>query len=304
MDLSKVITGLLSKAYKLDNGEIAELLKDGEGITEDTILDLILEKDTARVASIKKSIDTTGKFQEGYAKAKKEERSAFEKELKEKLGVESELTGVELVEDIVAKKAEKGAKIANDEDVKKHPVYQALDTRFKADVKAKEDEWKEKYTSLESTYQKKEKFGSIKEKALSLLDGMKPVLPDDTEVANTWKSTFVGALEGYEFEEQGSKVIVMKDGKVVDDSHGNTLTLEELVKNTAPKFFVFQKNNGGSNGGGQGQQGGGSNGGAYPAGISKPKTFEDLEKIMNDTTLKTEDKAIVMETWDKENPNG
>jgi hypothetical protein len=307
MDYKKIITGLLSKAYKLDDGEITALLESGD-TTEDAALTAILEKDTTRVAAIKKATDTEGKFQEGYKKAKKEERTAFEAELKTKLGIESDLTGVELVEHIVSTKeaeASKGKKgEITEEDVKKHPVYQGLDTRFKRELKAKDEEWKTKLETVETTFKKKETFADIKVTALNLLDGLKPVLPGSTEVATTLKNVFVGALEGYEFDKQGDKTIVMKDGKVVEDQHGHSMTLDELVKTTAPKYFEFQKNNGGANpagGGNQNPQGGGA---TYPAGIAKPKSIEDLEKIMNDSNVKTEDKQIVMETYERENPNG
>lgn len=309
MDYSKVITGLLSRAYKLDEGEIAELIKEGENITEDSILNVLLEKDAARVAQLKKATDTQGKFQEGYAKAKKEERELFERELKEKFGVESDAKGVDLIEAIVTEKAGEAGKgkkgEVTEDDVKKHPVYQTLETKYRRDLTAKDAEWKTKLEEVETNYKKNETFGTVKSKALNLLDGLKPILPGNPEIAANQKNWFVSALEGYEYEIQGDRTVVMKDGKVVEDSHGNSLGFDELVKSKASQFFEFQKNNGGGNAGNSNEGGNSGNGGAgYPAGIQKPKSLEELAKITSDASIKLEDRQKVMEVYEQENSNG
>lgn len=82
MDLKNILLGLVSKTVKIDNGKLDELLSS-DGATEESVINSLLELDVNRVAEIKKSVDLD-KFKEGYAKAKKEERSAFEKEVKDK----------------------------------------------------------------------------------------------------------------------------------------------------------------------------------------------------------------------------
>lgn len=307
MDFKKIITGFLSRAYKLDDGKLAELLKDGEdGITEDDAITALLELDSTRVATIKKATDTTGKFQEGYAKAKKEERENFEKEIRERFGIESDTTGVDLIDEIVTTKAEKGGKKGEvtEDDVKKHPVYQTLETRYKKDIKAKEDEWQAKLTEVETKYKSENTFGTVKSKALTLLDGLKPVLPGNPEIASNQKQWFIGALKDYQFDIQdGDRVVVMKDGKVVEDGHGNSLDFTDLVKTTASKFFEFQKNNGGSNAGNSNEQtpAGGGGGGDYPAGVKKPTNLDELSAILNNQEIKLADRQKVAEVYEAEN---
>lgn len=310
MDYKKIITGLLSKAYKLDDGKIAELLQDGENITEETVLAALLSEDSGRVASIKKSTDTSGKFQEGYAKAKKEERANYEKEIREKYGIESEVTGIELIEEIVTTKAAehgsgKKGEITED-DVKKHPTYQTLESRYKKELKAKDEEWSTKLTEIETRFKTESTFKSIEERALATLDGLKPVLPGNPEVASNQKKWFVSALKDYQFEIQdGNRVLVMKDGKVVEDGHGNSLDFSELVKNTASQFFEFQKNNGGGNAGNSNNdQTSTGDDNAYPAGITKPKTLEELSKIVNDRNIPIADRQKVAEVFEQENSGG
>lgn len=305
MDYKKIITGLLSKTYKLDDGEVATLLESGDNITEETILEQLLSKDTERVTALKKATDTTGKFQEGYAKAKKEERANFEKEIKEKFGIESDNTGLELVDTIVSEKsaeAGKGKKgEVTEDDVKKHPVYQNLESRAKKEIADKAKEFNDKYTQLEQKQKRGETFATIKAKAMNLLDGLKPVLPGNTDVANNIKGLFLGALDGFDYELQGDRAVILKDGKVMEDKHGNSMELEDLVKTTASKFFEFQKNNGGENPGAGDGGTGGSGGDAYPTGINKPKNLEELSKITNDSTIKLADRQKVMEVYKKEN---
>lgn len=307
MDYKKIITGLLSKAHKLDDGKVAELLKDGEdGITEDAIITALLEIDSARVAKLKNSADTTGKFQEGYAKAKKEEREAFEKEIRERFKIESDAKGVDLIDEIVTVSTEgvKGKKgEVTEDDVKKHPVYQNLEGRYKKDIKAKDEEWQSKLTEVETKYKAENTFGTVKNKALAVLDGLKPVLPGTPEVAANQKQWFITALKDYEYDLQDDRVVVMKDGKVVEDGHGNSIGFDELVKTSAAKFFEFQQNNGGANAGNNndGGQGGSGGGAAYPTGVKKPTNMDELSAVLNDTNIKLADRQKIAEVYEAEN---
>ena len=49
MDYKKILTGVLAKTLNIGDGEAAELIKDGENITEATITSNILDKDKERV---------------------------------------------------------------------------------------------------------------------------------------------------------------------------------------------------------------------------------------------------------------
>src|SRR5699024_7280508 len=309
MDYKKIITGLLSKAYKMDDGKVAELLKDGEEVSEETVIAALLSEDSNRVSAMKKTADTSEKFQEGYAKDKKEERENFEKELKEQFGIESDAIGSDLINEIITTKAEelgKGKKGSiTEDDVKKHPVYQSLEGRYKTDLNKVEEEWKTKLEEIESNHKKEATFKSVRDRALVVLDGLNPVLPGNPEIASNQKGWFINALKDYEFDLQDEgRIVVMKDGRVVEDGHGNSLDFNDLAKQTASKFFEFKKNNGGSNAGNNNQGEGGNSGGSqgdYPAGIKKPTTLEELSAILNEQSIKIEDRERVAEVYEQEN---
>ena len=100
MDYKKILTGVLAKTLNIGIGEAAELIKDGENITEETITSSILDKDKERVKVLTNS-KKEEHFQDGYKKAKKEERAKLEEEVKTEFGIESDKTGIDLIKDVV-----------------------------------------------------------------------------------------------------------------------------------------------------------------------------------------------------------
>jgi len=297
--MKTIITGLLSKAYNQDTGKIAELLKNGVELSEEEqqeVLNQILEIDSARVENIKKGISTKEFIEQGYNKAKGEVLSKFEQTLKEKFGIESNKTGSELIEDIVSAKAEKGGSGELTEDaIKRSKVYQDLQTKLNNDVETTKSTLQKQIDDLQNGYKKEKTFSEIERKALSIFTGLNPILPQTKAVADNQIKNFVNSLKGFTFDVQDDRIVVMdKDGKVVEDNHGNSRSFEDIVKETASSQFEFKANNGGS---GTGNENGSGSGSGFSG--TKPKTFEDLEKITNDPNIKNEDKLIMIDEFEK-----
>lgn len=293
MDLKNVITGLLSRAYNVDNGKIAEIL-EAENNTEEAVLKSILDLDTARVAKLKEA--DTGKFQEGYQKAKKEVLTQFEKDLKAQYGIDSDKMGLELITEIVtAKTAGSGTK---DDDVLKHPLYQTLETKYRTETARIENDWKAKLDEIQNGYKKEKTFSVIQNKALTQLESLNPILPTNSTVASNQKNWFVNSLKEYEFDVQdGGNIVVMKDGKVQQDAHGNSVRFEDLVKNIASQNFEFKANNGGGNAGNGNS--GSPEGITLPAGVVMPKNLEEMTIISNNPDISAEDKLKVFNEYQK-----
>ena len=297
--MKTIITGLLSKAYNQDTGKIAELLKNGVELSEEEqqeVLNQILEIDSARVENIKKGISTKEFIEQGYNKAKGEVLSKFEQTLKEKFGIESNKTGSELIEDIVSAKAEKGGSGELTEDaIKRSKVYQDLQTKLNNDVETTKSTLQKQIDDLQNGYKKEKTFSEIERKALSIFTGLNPILPQTKAVADNQIKNFVNSLKGFTFDVQDDRIVVMdKDGKVVEDNHGNSRSFEDIVKETASSQFEFKANNGGS---GTGNENGSGSGSGFSG--TKPNTFEDLEKITNDPNIKNEDKLIIIDEFEK-----
>lgn len=300
--MKTIITGLLSKAYNFDNGKIAELFKDGETELSEQqqteILNKILEIDAQRVENIKKSVDKKDAFQDGFKKAKSEVLTDFEKGLKEKFGVESDKTGLELVEELVSKKSEGGQGGDLTEDaIKRSKVFQDMESNLKKQITTVKTEYETKINEIQDGYKAEQTFSNVSQKALQIFNGLNPILPQNKTVADNQVKFFVNSLKDFKFDVQDERIVVMdKDGKVLEDGHGNSRSFEDIVKETASGLFEFKANNGGS-GSGNGGQGQGGSGSSYAGNV--PKTFEELEKVMSDTSISIEDRSNIMAEYEK-----
>ena len=300
--MKTIITGLLSKAYNYDNGKIAELFKDGETeLSEEQqteILNKILEIDAQRVENIKKSVDKKDAFQDGFKKAKSEVLTDFEKGLKEKFGIESDKTGLELIEEVVSKKSEGGQGGDVTEDaIKRSKVFQDMESNLKKQVTTVKTEYETKINEIQDGYKAEQTFSNVSQKALQIFNGLNPILPQNKTVADNQVKFFVNTLKDFKFDVQDERIVVMdKDGKVIEDGHGNSRSFEDIVKETASGLFEFKANNGGS-GSGNGGQGQGGSGSSYAGNV--PKTFEELEKVMSDTSISIEDRSNIMAEYEK-----
>lgn len=300
--MKTIITGLLSKAYNFDNGKIAELFKDGETELSEQqqteILNKILEIDAQRVENIKKSVDKKDAFQDGFKKAKSEVLTDFEKGLKEKFGVESDKTGLELVEEVVSKKSEGGQSGDVTEDaIKRSKVFQDMESNLKKQITTVKTEYETKINEIQDGYKAEQTFSNVSQKALQIFNGLNPILPQNKTVADNQVKFFVNSLKDFKFDVQDERIVVMdKDGKVLEDGHGNSRSFEDIVKETASGLFEFKANNGGS-GSGNGGQGQGGSGSSYAGNV--PKTFEELEKVMSDTSISIEDRSNIMAEYEK-----
>lgn len=290
-----ILKGLLSKAYKMDDGKINELF-DAEGATTESILKNLEDLDVQRVASLKKqNADNKDSFNQGYAKATKEQRTKFEEEIKAELGIESASTGIDLVKEIIAAQGgeNKGTQLTDD-DVKKHPIYQQMERTFKKQLKDANDEHTAKVQELEQNFAANETFYGVRDKATTLLNGLNPIISKNAKVAGTIQSQFLNELKGYGYEKQADgSYLPTKDGKVITDAHGHTVTLDELVKNVAENYYEFQANNGGQNAGNQNQ--GGQQGGAGAA-----KTFKsdkEAADYANDASVPIADRMAAVKAY-------
>lgn len=297
LDLSKVVTGLLSKAYKIDSGKIAEIL-NGENATTDSVLKEILTEDAARIERLKGD-NFEGTYQQAYAKAKKEVLTARETELKEKYGIDSEKTGLDLIDAIITEKSAQAAKGATPDEntVKTSPAYIALEKQLKKQVSDTEKTWSEKYNALEAQRNADKVFAGVKAKAETLLKGLNPVESKNPNVAANIKNQFFAALEqGYKFETAQDGTVIIKDaeGNVKSDAHGHNLTLDALVKDVSSNYYDFAENNGGANAGnenGDGKQG------AYQGATPQFKTEAEVMKYATDESVPLEARNKALETW-------
>lgn len=303
LDAKAVLTGVVSKLYKNDANLLS--LINSDTTTTEQLSSALLEADVARVAEL-----TNGNtFQDGYKKAKKEERAAVEAELKTKYGIQKgdegfDLEGQALLEFVVAKntKSDKpggdASKLTADQ-IKALPGYAAIDRDFKLQLQKVAEDADNKVKALNEEFEEKTTFGSLAEIALSELKSLNPVLATDPKVAKTRETKFLADLKSGEKKfrknDDGTFTILDKDGNAAKDKHGNLIELSDYIKGVASEHYEFAANNGGDNSGNDNNDSKdksvdpSSKAKGYPQGYVKPKNVDEYAKIVNDQTI---DRAI------------
>ena len=101
-------------------------------------------------------------------------------------------------------------------------------------------------------------------------------------------------LKGYEYDLQGDKIIVLKDGKVVEDGHGNRVPFEKLVKQEAERYYDFHV--------ADPRQAPANKNGTPPAktfDFDVPKTEQQYAEMISDSKRPVDERMAIKEAWNK-----
>lgn len=278
-ELQELLTEFVSRTLKIDKAAVTSALFETEGDTlkvKSDALTFLTGKDAARITAI--TDVSNKKFQDGYQKAKKEERSVFEQEIKDQYGIQSDAIGLDLINHIVAEKSKAGE--ITDDIILKHPSFIKKEREL---IKAKEDAVAEILTK-----QKMERNSEIfTSKALDELEKLNPVLAQDANIAKNQKELFkmVLANENYDVAEDGTIILLNPDKSRRNDQHGHPIEFKDHVKSLASKYYQFQAadqrqaggdpNKKGADGGGQGLK--------KPA--TKAEYLQEMNKLQSDRTM-------------------
>ena len=241
----KQIKDLASKVFGMEDEEVQSLFEktdDGETLRDDAV-DLLLKRDAQIKKELAKRIkdeskpEQTAKFDEGYSKAKKEERKKFEDEVRQKFGVDSDKMGVELIEDIVSQ-----AKGSN--DIKTHPDYLKLERQIQSDYVPKSDyeTVTQEYQGYKQSVEKEQTVGRVLEDARRIFREAKPVLSKDPKRAAKQEEDFLNRFRSYDYEVQDDgNHLVIKNGKRLENENMNAISFPELVKSQTVELFDIQE---------------------------------------------------------------
>jgi hypothetical protein len=247
----ELLTGVLSKTLNLDAEAISGLFNaEGDLIN----MDKVLEADAARVAKYK--AENKSQHDRGI----KEHAEKIEKELKKKYSIESDLIGVDLIDHILElqtaelneKLSKKGAK---DEDFEKHPKYAQMKKDHETALKEKDKDWEGRLKEKESEWTRKETLSKVAKIAFADLDeGF--IMPENAQRTTALKEVMQRELDSdnYGFLEDGTPVILDKEGKPKEDAHGKLVSFKEHVKTIACKYFDERKAQKRENAGNNGSQ--------------------------------------------------
>ena len=235
MEIKEFLKGVLSKTLNIDEQEVTSLFNE-DGTIKDDAEQTVLGWDAERVKGIKSA---TNKITEtdAYKKATADVMTKFENDFKTKTSFKSDKKGVDLVLDY-ANSLQKDSEITEDL-LKKHPKVLTWLEEKEAAIAQARTEGETALNSFKTEISKKEAFSTVAQKALELFHKEKPILSKDPIKAKKQEELLIKELKEYDYEIQGERIVVLKDGKVVETAHGNAVKFDELVKTTAGSYFDF-----------------------------------------------------------------
>lgn len=293
MEIKDLLSGLLSKTLNVDESGVAALF-NADGTVKDDALNTLLNKDAERVKSMKP--DTTKIADDQYKKGVRETMEKFESNFKDKTGFDSELKGVDLVLAYADSKTKSTAEITDDA-VKKHSTYISAMDKLKKESKELLDAKEKELVDFKTAISKKETFSKVSTKALELFNSLKPIVSKDPIKAKNQMEDFIDKLKGFEYDIQGERIVILKDGKALEDEHGHAINFDSIVKSTADKYFDFQVTDDRSSTG----NGKDKDGKVIPKKIEVkvPQNEKEYTDALMDKTKTVEEKTAIQEAYKK-----
>ncbi len=300
MDYKELTIKVLTEVFNETSDKLSELIETTDGEIKSDASILLVNKFADKVKSFKEEAKT--KFTEGqesgYSRAKKEVMTEFEKDVKKTFDVDSDLTGLELVTEVVNKNSKKQTTKPTSEQVKSSPEYLDLENKFN-NLKGID----EKFTALQSehdqfksTMEREKVLAVVKQKALSHLDALNPILPQDPVKKSNQKNIFLNFFTDYDYIIEDNEIKGIKKGEQrVEDKVGNALNFNQFVEVKANELFDFNQQ--GAKGSAGNKEGG--NGSATGDDFDMPKTKKEYTELMRE--LKDDEKRVKVYDWYKEN---
>lgn len=295
--MKELITAFLAKTLNMAPESVAELLykksDDGATLTEEIqedALNALLKLDSERVGKLKP--DTKTLFDNGYKKAQAEVSEKWEKMIREKFGIEADVTGEDLVM-TAHQMASKPPKQADDQ-VKAHPLYLQLEKKYQSDLEAAKAEGQKALEEFKTGVERRNRLSAVQQEARKYLLSRKPVLSSDATKQENQIGLFLQQFEGYDFEPlKDGGFLPMKDGKRIENEHGHPVDLKTLADKVADSYFDFQVQDAKGNGGN-----GNPPGGAGTGSGKAPASEEELWRAYNAAQTQ-EEKNAVMTAYEK-----
>lgn len=292
----ELLLAYLGKTLNLPSEEVAELLykKSDDGTLTDqlneTALESLLAKDAERVQALKGSADTKQVFDNGYKKGQKEALEQLEKTVRAEFKADVDKQGIDLVKHVVAQAAK--TKLGDDE-VKVHPLYLSLEEQAQKIAQQTAQEWEGKLKDVETRYNREKTFSAVAQKIQEQFEALRPVLPTNPTAAAVARQEFIEKFQSYDYEiTPEGKIVVMKDGKRVEDQHGHAVDLARLVKQeTERRFDLAVQDNKGNAGNADKHQ--------APGNMRFKDEAEYQEKFFSAT--KPEERKAIAQAWEAQN---
>ena len=239
MDQKEAALYQATKMFNWTEQEAKERLFEGEELKED-YTDVLLEADKARVAKLKE--DRTKQHDAGFQKAEKQFKTFAEDKFKEITGYTGTEDNFEAMfkswQETEKKKWQKNIEV-NEDQVKKHPAYIALESdRI---PKTEYETLKSEYEKFQTDQKRGQIMGLVNDKAWNMVLSERPIIETNQTIANNRRRDFLSKVGRFDYEPQeGGDPIVIKDGKRLENEHGNLITFKTFILDLASQNFEFE----------------------------------------------------------------
>jgi hypothetical protein len=274
----KILNDSMSKLFKIDSETLASLYNEaGELVDFSKVLDL----DAERIKKYKTDSDSQ------YKRGIKEGASKVEDAVKEKYELESDLVGVDLIDHLVVTKVKEAS--TSTKDITKHPDYIKLQLDNEKKLKEKDKEWTGKLETREKEIAKSQLFEEVSKRGLANLRKRNPILPTDPVKAQYWEDAYLNELRKRDYMKDGENLVVLDDGKPLQNDHGNSISFDEFTNDRADRIFEFPKSTERSSAGNKEVPGAGNTG--------MPKTEEEYIARQKDPKITPKERIELTEFW-------
>jgi len=246
--MDRLIDKLLEKAYNKTPEEISELLyqkadDSDEVILKDDAIDLVLDLDEQRVSKIKSSaMPDKEKIKQLRDEMRSEVLTDFEKKLKARYNIESSFTGLDLVQQIVDTVSD--CDISEDK-IKQHPTFLEMEQAKIREI----EQLQQDLEDFKLNQDKRTRLQRVRQDVLGIFSTLNPIESENTTVASNRREDFLRKFDSYDYEVQDNgEHFVKKDGKRVEDRHGNPVKFPDFVKSIAAANYDFAQSAGGNAG--------------------------------------------------------
>ena len=130
-------------------------------------------------------------------------------------------------------------KEVSEDDIKRHPLF--IDLETKSISKSEYDKLQSEFEQFKRDQQRRATMDVVTDRAWGVVAGKNPILSENPLVAENRKKDFLNKFSGYEYDVQDGKIVVLKDGKRLEDQHGNLKQFESFVMDLAEMNFDFRK---------------------------------------------------------------
>lgn len=243
MSAEKLISAY-TKIYAKSETEIKEKLftTDAEGKLElnDDSVTVLLSWDEAKVKAAKDK-ETTA-FNNGHKKAQGEALTNLEKTYREAGLLSDSETSADVIAKFEALKSAGVKASLTDDDIKKHPLFLSYEAKVKTEYlpKAEHDAKIKEFADQLAAIDNGKKFATVDEKALSLFNTADYIMSDDPARKQNQVKVFLKELKNrfddVEITADGT-VILIKDGKRLEDAYGNLIIFDSIVADVAGSLY-------------------------------------------------------------------